>query len=99
MTLVELRTIETEKCFRLAGNWADGDVWMVVVPIGTDGNSNSAPYGITYQPTGDGNSVYAVNLRNGKLARMLARLPCVLEPNVTIQLRIDRTDPNYFGPY
>jgi hypothetical protein len=80
--------------FRLDGVWASPVVYMAVRPD-LPPPANHAPYGVAYQPTADGNSVYAVDLSNGKLWRMLASLPAVRERRLTVSLRYDRSDPAY----
>jgi hypothetical protein len=95
---VAVRAIPTGAFFRLARQWASPAVYMLVHPEGLPLPKDHAPYGITYQPTNDENSVYAVDCSNGKLWRMLATLPCVREPRLTMQFRYDRSDLNYHLP-
>lgn len=70
-----------------------GIVYRIVYPKGGDPanipTDSTVWYGIAYQPTVDGNSVYAVNMQSGLLWRMKASL--VARPVSNVRVVMDLT--------
>ena len=66
---VPLSALPVGAFFELPG---DPRVWRVVYPPLPTGAPDHTPYGVGYQPTNDGNSVYAVEQGEALLFRMQA---------------------------
>lgn len=90
----ELRDLPTNAVFVFAGNKATDleNYWRVVGPplpqvARPDGTADTV-FGIGYQPTRDGNSVYVVHVASGVLYRAQASMKGVMIPDVKVTVRI-----------